>query len=131
MAKLTDEMKAILGKQLAVVATASKEGTPNVGPKGSVHVIDDETLGYAESSGEKTFRNLKENPKVAVMVVDRENRDGYQIKGTAELLSSGNFYEQVARRQAERQKPHPKYAVKVHIEEIYSVRSGRTGQNIA
>ncbi len=131
MAKLTGEMKAMLGKQLAVIATASKEGTPNVGPKGSIHVVDDETLGYSESAGEKTLRNLKENPKVAIMIVDRENRDGYQIKGTAELLTSGNFFEQVAKRQEERKKSLPKYAVKINIEEIYSVRSGITAQKIA
>jgi predicted pyridoxine 5'-phosphate oxidase superfamily flavin-nucleotide-binding protein len=131
MAKLTGEMKAMLGKQLAVLATASKEGTPNVGPKGSIHVVDDETLGYSESAGEKTLRNLKENPRVAIMVVDRENRDGYQIKGTAELLTSGNFFEQVAKRQEERKKPLPKYTVKINIEEIYSVRSGITAQKIA
>ncbi len=131
MAKLTGEMKAMLGKQLAVIATASKEGTPNVGPKGSIHVVDAETLAYSEGAGEKTLRNLKENPKVAIMVVDRENRDGYQIKGTAELLTSGIFFEQVAKRQEERKKPLPKYAVKINIEEIYSVRSGITAQKIA
>ena len=131
MAKLSGEMKAMFGKQLAVVATASKDGTPNVGPKGSIHVVDDETLACSESTGEKTLRNLKENPKVAVMVVDRENRDGYQIKGTAELLTSGNFFEQMAKRQEERKKPLPKCAVKIKIEEIYSVRSGMTAQKIA
>ncbi len=131
MAKLTGEMKTIFGKQLAVIATVSKEGTPNVGPKGSIHVVDDETLGYSENVSEKTLRNLKENPKVAIMVADRENRDGYQIKGTAELLTSGNFFEQVTKRQEERKKPLPKYAVKVKIEEIYSVRPGKTAQKIA
>ena len=131
MAKLTGEMKAMFGKQLAVIATASKEGTPNVGPKGSIHVVDAETLAYSEGAGEKTLRNLKENPKVAIMVVDWEKRDGYQIKGTAELLTSGNFFEQVAKRQEERKKPLPKYAVKINIEEIYSVRSGMTAQKIA
>ncbi len=131
MAKLTGEMKAMLGKQLAVIATASKEGIPNVGPKGSIHVVDDETLGYSESTGEKTLRNLKENPKVAILVVDRENRDGYQIKGTAELLTSGKFFEKVAKRQQEKKRSLLKYAVKINIEEIYSVRSCMTAQNIS
>ena len=131
MARLTGEMKAVFEKQLAVIATASKDGTPNVGPKGSMHVVDDETLAYAEGTGEKTLRNLQENPKVAVMVVDRENANGYQVKGTAELLNSGNFFEQMARRQEERKRPPPKCAVKIKIEEIYSVRTGMTAQKIA
>lgn len=131
MARLTGEMKVMFEKQLAVIATASKDGTPNVGPKGSMHVLDDETLAYAEGTGEKTLRNLKENPKVAVMVVDGEKADGYQVKGTAELLTTGDFFEQVAKIQEERKRPRPKCAVKIKIEEIYSVRSGMTAQKIA
>ena len=131
MTKLSSEMKVIFERQLAVIATVSKEGVPNVGPKGSMCVIDDETLAYSEGTGEKTLRNLQQNPKVAVMVVDREKTDGYQIKGTAELLSSGNFFEQVAKRQEERKRPRPKSVVKIRIEEIYSVKPGITAKRIA
>jgi hypothetical protein len=35
MAKLTGEMKTVFEQQLSVIATASKDGTPNIGPKGS------------------------------------------------------------------------------------------------
>jgi hypothetical protein len=131
MAKLTSEIKAMFEKQLAIVATASKDGTPNVGPKGSMYVVDDETLAYSEGTGEKTLRNLKENPKVAVMVVDREKADGYQVKGTAELLTSGDFFEKVARRQEERKRPRPKQVVKIRVGEVYSVKPGMTAKKIA
>ncbi len=123
-------MRAMLEQELAMIATASKDGTPNVGPKGSVHVIDEETLAYAEGTGEKTLRNLQENPKAAVLVVDREKGDGYQIKGKAELLSTGDFFEEVARKQEQRKRPRPKYAVKIKIEEIYSVKPGMTARKI-
>jgi len=33
MAKLSDEMRAMFESQLAVIATVSSDGTPNVGPK--------------------------------------------------------------------------------------------------
>ena len=131
MAKLTTEMKTMFEQELAVIATASKDGTPNLGPKGSMYVFDDETLAYSEGTGEKTIRNLQQNPKVAVMVVAREKKDGYQVKGMAELLSSGDFFEQVAKNQEERKKPRPKNVVKIRIEEIYSVRPGMTGRKIA
>ena len=131
MAKLTHEMKAMFEKQLAVIATASKDGTPNVGPKGSMYVVDDETLAYSEGTGQKTLRNLKENPKVAVMVIDRDKADGYQVKGIAELLTSGDFFEKVAGRQEERKRPRPKHVVKIRVEEVYSVKPGMTAKKIA
>lgn len=131
MAKLTTQMKAMFEKQLAVAATASKDGIPNVGPKGSMQVVDDETLAYSEGTGQKTLRNLQENPKVAVIVVDRDSADGYQVKGTAELLTSGDFFERVAKRQEERGRPRPKHVVKIRLEEIYSVKPGMTAKKIA
>ncbi|MFC2047365.1 pyridoxamine 5'-phosphate oxidase family protein [Chloroflexota bacterium] len=121
MAKLTPEMEAMLGKQLAFIATATKDGTPNVGPKGSMYVVDDETLAYSEGTSEKTLRNLKENPKVAVIIVDLNKAKGYQVKGAAELLTSGDFFEIVARRPEERKRPPPKHVVKIRVEDIYSV----------
>ncbi len=96
-----------------------------------MYVADDETLAYAEGTGQKTFRNLQENPKVAVLVVDLEKSDGYQIKGTAEVLTSGNLFEKIARRSEERKKPRPKYVVKIKVEEIYSIRAGMTAEKIA
>lgn len=130
MAKLPSEVKEMFGRQLAVIATASKDGTPNIGPKGSMYVIDDETLAYSEATCGKTLGNLQENPKVTVMVVDREKSDGYRVKGRAELLTSGALFEQVARRQEERKKSGPKYAVKIRVEEVYSVKPGMTAQKI-
>ena len=56
MAKLTDEMKTMLERQLAIVATASKDGAPNVGPKGSLYAVDEETLVYSEGTLQKTFK---------------------------------------------------------------------------
>ena len=130
MAKLTKEMKTMFEQQLSVIATATKDGTPNIGPKGSLYVFDDETLAYSEGTGQKTLKNLQQNPKVAVMVVDREKTDGYQVKGTAELLTGGDFFEQVAKRLEERKRPRPKSVVKIRIEEIYSVKPGMTGKKI-
>jgi predicted pyridoxine 5'-phosphate oxidase superfamily flavin-nucleotide-binding protein len=130
MAKLTSEIRAMFENQLAIIATASKDGNPNVGPKGSMHVIDDETLAYAEGTGGKTLKNLQENPKIAVVVVDRERADGYQVKGTAELLTSGDFFERTGNRQEERGRPRPKHVARITIEEIYSVRPGMTAKKI-
>lgn len=130
MVKLNSEMKAVFEKQLAIVATASKDGIPNVGPKGSLFVIDDETLAYSESTGVKTFKNLQENPRIAVLVIDREKGDGYQVKGKAQLNSSGDLFERVARRQEERKRPRPKLVASITVEEVYSIKPGMTAKRL-
>jgi uncharacterized protein len=131
MAKLNDEMRSLLEKQLAIVATASKDGIPNVGPKGSLYVVDDDTFLYSEGTGEKTLRNLQENPLIAIMVLDGAKVQGYQFKGKAELLSGGDYFQKMAKRQEERKRPLPKTVVKIKIEEIYSLSPGIAGKRIA
>ncbi len=131
MAKLNNEAKAVFEKQLAAIATSNADGIPNIGPKGSMQVIDDETLAYSEGTGGKTMRNIQGNPRVAVLVVDRDKSDGYQVKGTAEVLNSGAIFEAVAKRAEARGKPRPKRVVRIKINEVYSVKSGMTAQKIA
>jgi len=73
-----------------VLATSSPDGTPDVGPKGSLFVADKDHLAYLERSHREHLRNLKANPKVAVMFLDREAETPFaRFWGTAELLESG------------------------------------------
>jgi uncharacterized protein len=131
MAIINDTIKALFGSQVAIVSTASKNGIPNAVPKGSVMVADDETLIYAEGTGEKTLKNLRENPWASVLIFDRATGDGYQIKGTVELISSGELFQKMTRRQEERKKPAPRLVVKIRSEEIYSIKQGMAGKRIA
>jgi predicted pyridoxine 5'-phosphate oxidase superfamily flavin-nucleotide-binding protein len=116
------------------VATAASDGTPNTTPKGSVRVLDDQHIVFADLYSIKTRQNLEQNPKVAVTVIDAATRVGYQIKGTAELLSSGVLFEQTAEelKQISSALPAPTYVVKIRVEAIYDQSVGpNAGKQIA
>jgi uncharacterized protein len=90
MAKLSEEMKQLVGRQrLGFVATVCPDGTPNLSPKGTVSVLDDEHLIFADIRSPATVSNLRTNPNVEVNVVDHFVRKGYRFKGTAQVLDSG------------------------------------------
>lgn len=92
MAKLPEEAKKMIKEIIpALVATASKEGKPNVSPKGSFRVLDDEHVAFAEMASPNTIDNLKENPQVAVLVFDPDTWGGCRISGKAEILESGDL----------------------------------------
>jgi predicted pyridoxine 5'-phosphate oxidase superfamily flavin-nucleotide-binding protein len=75
---LTMDMKRIIREQrLGFVATASLDGTPNVSPKGSFAVLDDQTIAFGEIRSPGTIRNLKANPRIDVNFVDPFVRKGY------------------------------------------------------
>jgi uncharacterized protein len=124
MAKLTEEMKQMIATQQCFVATVAADGMPNVGPKRSTRVLDDQTLLFNEGTARHTYENLKVNPKVAVAVVNREVLDGYRFVGTATLHESGALYEQVAEASRQAGRPAPKAAVTIAVEEIYSLKPG-------
>lgn len=125
MAKLTQEMKDMIGSQLCFYATVSKDGVPNIVPKGSTQIMDDENLLFQEGFGGQTYQNILDGSKVAIAVVDAKIPDGYRLIGTPAVHTSGSVFDQVAEAAAKKNRPKPMAVVVVHIDEIYSVKPGR------
>lgn len=128
MAKLTQEMKDLVeSEKICFVATADQRGRTNVSPKGSIYVVDDETLAFADLYSQKTRANLKVNPNIALAVVDLKVLKGYQFRGKAELLEEGNIYNDVVcyLQTLPMKLPDPQYVVKIKIEEIFDLGFGQ------
>ncbi len=82
MGILTDDMKRIVREQrLGYVATVCPDGTPNLSPKGTTAVWDDDHLVFADIRSPQSVRNIERNPAVEVNVVDPLVRKGYRFKG--------------------------------------------------
>ena len=96
MPVLTDDMKRVVEQQrLGFVATVCADGTPNLSPKGTVCVLDDDHLMFADIRSPGTVANLRENPSIEVNVVDPFVRKGYRFKGRAEVLEAGAEFERL------------------------------------
>ena len=122
---LTDVMKEMIEKELAYVSTVSNDGIPNIGPKRSMRLLDEHTLIYNENTGKQTMKNLIDNGKVAVAYADWSKLDGYRFVGKAEVFTEGKYYDEAVE-WAKGKMGAPKAAVVIHIEEIYTLRSGST-----
>ena len=81
-------------QRLGFVATVCPDGTPNLSPKGTTAVWDDDHLVFANIRSPGTVANLRQNPNVEVNVVDPFVRRGYRFKGVASILESGAPYEE-------------------------------------
>jgi len=92
MAILTDDMRRIVEEQqLGFIATVCSDGTPNLSPKGTTAVWDDEHLIFADICSPGTIANLRQNPAIEINVVDNLSRRGYRFKGTATILQGVQF----------------------------------------
>lgn len=126
MNTLNDEMKAMLAKQLPILATVTDNNIPNIGPKRSLRAYDDNTIIYNENTGGQTLTNIKNGSKLAIAIIDREALDGYRFLGTAETFTDGPAYENALEFAKNNGMKEPKCAVLVHIEQIFTLRSGPT-----
>ena len=96
MGILTDDMKRVVHQQrLAFVATVREDNTPNLSPKGTIAVWDDDHLVFANIRSPRTVSNLRRNPAVEINVVDPMVRKGFRFKGTATVLEAGARYDEV------------------------------------
>ena len=122
MAKMSERVKEIFQKQHDVVlATASKEGIPNVVVVGAKKIIDDETILISDQYFDKTLAKT----------------EGYQIKGMVSIETSGPRFEETMRWIEDLGKKFnvqlkSKGAVILKITDIYTISPGDSaGQKIA
>ena len=93
MGLLTADMRRLVDEQqLGFVATVCSDGTPNLSPKGTVAVWDDDHLIFADICSPTTIANLRHNPAVEINVVDPLSRKGYRFKGTATIAADGERF---------------------------------------
>jgi len=94
MVKLTAEMKEAFSKmKVFPLATASKDGNPNVIPVGIAELIDDETVWFVDNFMNKTLSNFRTNPKVAFYLWGPEIKGCYQCKGVVSIKTGGTEYD--------------------------------------
>lgn len=75
------------------LATASSNGQPYIqhrgGPPGFLHVLDEQTLGFADFAGNRQYistGNLDENSKAMIFIMDYRTRHRVKIWGTARVV---------------------------------------------
>ena len=91
MGILTDDMKRVITEQrLGFVATVGADGTPNLSPKGTMVVLDDDHILFGDLRSPGTVGNLRAKPAIELNFVDPFARTGYRFKGVAVYLPRGD-----------------------------------------
>jgi hypothetical protein len=124
MAKVTEDIKKSLkAVKLAFLSTATKDGTPNVVPIGAFKFLDDERLLISDQFFDKTLKNLKENPQIALAWWGES--DGFQIKGDVTIHTDDEVFKQnVEWMHSILDTVNPKSAIVCKITSVYMVEPG-------
>lgn len=90
---LTEAVKKVLAENMWDLATCS-DNQPNVVPIAFKDVTADGKLVIGDVFLETTLKNLQANGgKIAISVYNATSLEGYQIKGTAKYVTSGELVE--------------------------------------
>ena len=96
MITISEEIKNFVNFQkLGYVATVSKDGTPNLSPKGTIVVMNRSTLVFADIRSPQTIENLQDNHSVEINVVDPFQRLGYRFKGECKIINEGPEFDKI------------------------------------
>lgn len=126
MVVLTEEIKSAFSTvKVFPVATASKDGVPNVVPIGFVELVDDETIWIADNFMKKTLANVLENPKISIYLWSPETKGCFQVKGSVEVKTSGPEFEKMQETVWSKMAQAPaKGLLVVKIQEVYQCAPG-------
>jgi uncharacterized protein len=126
MVKLNADMKEAFSKmKVFPVATAAKDGTPNVIPLAMIELVDDETIWVTDNFMNKSLSNLRTNPKIAIYIWGPEIKGCFQIKGVTSIKTSGPEYEEMKAKINKKNPALPaRSLVIVKITEVYECKPG-------
>jgi predicted pyridoxine 5'-phosphate oxidase superfamily flavin-nucleotide-binding protein len=100
--RITPDLASFIAAQTSVfLASANAEGQPYIqhrgGPPGFLHVIDEETIAFADFAGNRQYitqGNLADNPRAYLFLIDYAHRrrvkiwgEAHVVEGDAELMA--------------------------------------------
>lgn len=124
MAKLTEDMKQLIADGFPFIATVDEAGNPQIGPKGTLRVLDDEHLIYNEETGHQAWHNLQANHKVAVAVHPYPGMKGIRVEGKATIYTDGQIFDDAHQFAVDKKLPDLIAAVVITVDRIVSLDAG-------
>jgi len=96
--KIDEALKNLIEENALALASTDENNNPHCIAVGFVKVISENQILITDNYMAKTTKNIKLNPNVALSVWNtdwKENCIGYELKGTAEYFTEGNWYDKI------------------------------------
>ncbi|MCX5711958.1 MAG: pyridoxamine 5'-phosphate oxidase family protein [Candidatus Omnitrophica bacterium] len=92
----------LLSREFLYVATCDRQGRPNVAPK-LLLKIENNYIFLVDYTVGRTYRNLKEIPRVSISIMDLDNLTGYQLNGNTVIIEDGPEHKKFLKEFAEKE----------------------------
>ena len=98
----SDLAKLLKEREFISIATCDFQGRPNVVPK-FILKIDNSHIYLVDYVLGTTYNNIKVNPRISLSIMNVDHLTGYQINGTAQLITSGEEFKKLRTELTEKQ----------------------------
>lgn len=131
MIELTEEMQTAVNSALAdrapcLIATASADGRPSIGYRGSMLTFTSSALAYWERTNRRGLENVESNPHVVVLYRNPETRQAWKFFGQATIYRNGKTRDDVMARvvqpELDRDPDQNGYAVIIELDRVESMQ---------
>lgn len=132
MVKISDEILQLIIREQEVVfvGTVDRLGIPNISPRNVIAILDDEKIVFADAFMNKTYSNMKSWSHVTVAIVDKANRGGFQLKGTAEEITDPQLVLQATKKLRDLGfNTGPTMVWALNVQEVYSIKPSESSKN--
>ena len=117
---INPQIKKVIEENVIAFATIDSNGNPNVVALACCKVVGNNLVLLSDNYMNKTRSNLLQNKICAFAVWTKDEKKGYQLKGFAEYLTSGNWKDKVDKDPDNDGLAH-KAAVLFTVEEIWDL----------
>jgi len=117
--------KMAVDNQVVHVATSDKFGQPHIAAARGLRVVDDERIAFEDWFCIQTLKNIAENPRVALSIIEPCKEEGYQLLGVidkSEETEAQDGYE--PGEELRGHIPQIKHRLEVKIEKILTLSTG-------
>ncbi len=123
--KIPENVKEILDESSLVWVGTCFDEKPNVNIVYFFKIIGEDKVLLADNYFNKTKKNIERNPNVAITVKSSEESVAYQLKGSAEIYTEGEVFDEMREWVLSEDKEMPvNAAVVVKVEEIFDSTPG-------
>lgn len=120
MIQITENIKSLIEKSNISLATCNLNNIPNCNIVACVKVINNSQILFTDNYFNKTRINLEQNKNISLTVCASDGNEAYQLKGTAEIFTGGEYKKIVDNMECNQDLAH-KAAILVTVTEIWDL----------
>jgi len=120
MIEITENIKTLVESSNVFFATSNQNNIPNCNIIACLKVVNGNQILFTDNYLNKTRTNLETNKNISLSFCSADGNEAYQLKGTAEIFTEGEYKKMVDEMECNHGLAH-KAAILVTIYEIWDL----------